>query len=54
MIETMPTQRHREAIAAAHAERGAALRETIKWIGAQFHLPLHFGHADKTLTVASR
>lgn len=53
MIETATTNRHRKAIDAAHAARGAALRVGLRWIVSKFYVPLRFD-GFKTLTAPSR
>ncbi|WP_370230156.1 hypothetical protein [Cognatishimia sp.] len=53
MIETATTNRQRKAFDAAHAARGAALRDGLRWILSQFHVPLRF-EGVRTLTAPSR
>lgn len=53
MLETTPTRHHQQAYKAAHAARGAALRDVIRWIVECFHMPLRF-ETTKALTASSR
>jgi hypothetical protein len=53
MIETATTTRQRQAFDAAHAARGAMLRDGFRWVVSHFHVPLRF-EGFKTLTAPSR